>query len=419
MASGFHRSDRRLCVDGLPLEDIAGEFGTPLYVYSAAAIEENYTRFKEAIRDSGKIHYAVKANSNLAVLRVLARLGAGADIVSGGELQRALRAGFEPGSIIFSGVGKTDDEIAAALKAGIGQINAESESEVGRILALAKGVNTPTRLALRVNPDVDAETHAKLSTGGGGTKFGIAAADIADLYRRVAESGVIAPAGLAVHIGSQIMNAAPYESAWNLLLELAETLRADGLDVPMLDLGGGMGIDYGTDGDKQTGDLLGDLASRVFGDHDYQLGFEPGRCLLARAGALLVRVLHIKPAQGKIFVVVDGAMNDLIRPTFYGAAHRIEPAGPPGKSTVNADIVGPVCEPGDYLGLGLELPEVGRNDVLAIMSAGAYGAVMRSNYNSRPFAAEVMVVDGRAQRVSAPQTVEDLLAGDIIPPGLE
>ena len=437
MAAGFHRIDGQLRVDGLPLGDIADEFGTPLYVYSAAAIEESYKRFEQAVgKVKGTVHYAVKANSNLAVLRVLARLGAGADIVSGGELQRALKAGFEAGSIIFSGVGKTDGEIATALEAGIGQINAESASEVDRVIELAKGVDSPTRLALRINPDVAASTHAKISTGGGGTKFGIATKDVPGLYRRIAESRAIDPCGLAVHIGSQIMDPRPYEAAWASMLELAEGLRADGFDVPMLDLGGGIGVDYSGGGPPATGEAsnrarrdgkrppwdigtLEGLVVKMFGNRKYRLGFEPGRRLVAEAGVMLVRVLHTKPASGKTFVVVDGAMNDLIRPTLYDAFHRIEPVAAPAEKTIKADIVGPVCETGDYLGLGRELPEVERGDTLAVMHTGAYGAVMRSNYNTRPFASEVMVVDGKAERVSVPQTVEVLLAGDIIPASLE
>ena len=418
MAPGFHRTDGRLCVDGLPLEHIASEFGTPLYVYSAAAIERNFRHFDEVVCGGrGQVHFAVKANSNLAVLRLLARAGAGADIVSGGEMRRALEAGFKPGEIIFSGVGKSDAEIIAALEAGIGQINAESASEVDRALALAEGTGASTRLALRVNPGVAGKTHAKISTGTGDTKFGIAARDIPDLYRRIAGSPAMAPGGLAVHIGSQLMDIPPFEAAWGAMLELADSLVAEGLDVPVLDLGGGIGIDY-SDGGTLGAEALGAAVKRLFGNSPYRLGFEPGRYLVAEAGVLLTEVLHTKPGPGKTFVVVDGAMNDLLRPTLYEAFHRIETAAPPRGAAGMADIVGPVCETGDYLGLGRELPAVERGDILAVMSAGAYGAVMRSNYNSRPFAPEVMVLDGKAERVSVPQTIDDLLAQDRIPPGL-
>ena len=419
MATGFNRKDGLLCVDGLPLGRIADEFGTPLFVYSAAAIEENYKHFNGTVCNAkGRIHYAVKANSNLAVLRLLANLGAGADIVSGGEMQRALKAGFAPDAVIFSGVGKTDKEIGDALKAGIGQINAESESEVDRVLELAKNIDSPTRLALRVNLNVDAGTHNKISTGGGGTKFGIPASMVPDIYKRIAASGAVKPGGLAVHIGSQLMDLAPYETAWKAMLDLAEVIRVDGLDVPVLDLGGGFGIDYESGEAVDAGELSG-IVERVFGNHPYELGFEPGRFLLAGTGALLTQVLHIKPAPGKHFVIVDGAMNDLIRPTLYEAFHRIEPVAKPGSKTLKADIVGPVCETGDYFGIDRKMPVVEQGDILAVMSAGAYGAVMRSNYNTRPFAAEVMVVGGKAERVSVPQTVEDLLAQDIIPSGLK
>ena len=419
MATGFHRLDGRLCVDGLPLGEIATEFGTPLFIYSAAAIEESFKRFDRTVCNGrGLVHFAVKANSNLAVLRVLARLGAGADIVSGGEMQRALKAGFPAGKVIFSGVGKTDAEILAALEAGIGQINAESASEVDRVLAIAADIKAPTRLALRVNLDVAADTHAKISTGGSDTKFGVAAADVPGLYRRIAESDVIAPGGLAVHIGSQLLDSSPFETAWGAMLELAGDLRKSGQDVPMLDLGGGLGVNY-EDGGTMDAEEMGAIVTRLFSDHPYQLGFEPGRFLLAEAGALLTRVVHVKAAAEKSFVIVDGAMNDLLRPTLYEAFHRIEPVADPNPSTMLADVVGPVCETGDYLGLGHTLPVVERGDVLAVMSAGAYGAVMRSNYNTRPFAAEVMVLNGKAERVSTPQTIEDLLSQDIIPSSLK
>ncbi len=421
MIIGFHRIDGQICCDGIALEAIAAEFGSPLYVYSAAAIEAAYSRFDRAVCNGcGVVHFAVKSNSNLAILRLLARLGAGADIVSGGEMQRALKAGFAPEKIIFSGVGKTDQEIEAALEAGIGQINAESLSEVERVLALARnmGRSTPCRLGLRINPDVATDTHAKISTGKSDTKFGVPTAEAADLYRRIATSGVIEPAGLAVHIGSQIMDEAPFEAAWIALLDIAEGLREDGFDVPMLDLGGGLGIDY-RDGTPADADALGAAVTRVFGNRPYRLGFEPGRYLLAEAGVLLTRVLHSKPATEKTFAIVDGAMNDLIRPTLYEAWHRIEPVSDTAGAVQPTDIVGPVCETGDYLGLGHSLPPLQRGDLLAVRSAGAYGAVMRSNYNTRPFAAEILIINGEARPISVQQTVADLLAQDRIPPELQ
>lgn len=413
--TGFTRINGTLAVDGIPLDEIAAEFGTPAFVYSASAIAAGYHRFQGSVDAAGgHVHYAVKANSNLAVLRLLANLGAGADIVSHGEMRRALAAGFPGSKIIFSGVGKKDAEIRAALEAGIGQINAESAAEIDRVLEIAADIPSSCRLALRVNPDVAADTHAKISTGKSDVKFGIAMAEVPALYRRIAESGVIAPGGLAVHIGSQIMDTAPFEHAWTALLDLAESLRAEGLDVPVLDLGGGLGVDYQT-GEHADPGALGKVVTRLFGNRPYHLGFEPGRHLVAEAGVLVTEVIYTKDAPGKTFMIVDGAMNDLIRPTLYDAYHRIEPVIATSGETITADIVGPVCETGDYLGLGRQMPAMGRGDLLAVMSAGAYGAVMRSTYNTRPLAPEIMVIEGKAHRVSAVQTVDDLLGLDVIP----
>ena len=413
--SGFARENGQLCVDGINLADLAEEFGTPLYVYSAAAITDAFTQFRDAVSGADShIHFALKANSNMAVLKLLANLGAGADIVSGGEMERALAAGIAPANIIFSGVGKTDAELVAAMAKGVGQINAESPAEVDAIIRLARQYDKTCRVALRVNPDVDAKTHAKIATGKSDTKFGISMEDCPDLYRRMAESGVITPAGLAVHIGSQIMTLEPFENAWHNLVDLAEELRGAGLDVPGLDLGGGLGVDYGT-GTPADVSAFGALVTRLFGNRKFSLGFEPGRWISAEAGALLTKVIYTKDAPSKQFVIVDGAMNDLIRPTLYEAYHRIEPVADHGDANVTADIVGPVCETGDYLGLNRQMPPLDTGDLLAVMSAGAYGAVMRSTYNTRPPAAEVLVIDGEAHLVSARQTVADLLALDHIP----
>ena len=427
--TGFSRINGRLAVDNIFLDDIADTFGTPLYVYSAAAIEAAYTHFNN--RGLGQIHYAVKANSNLAILRLLANLGAGADIVSLGEMQRALTAGFEAQKIIFSGVGKTDAEIVAALKSGIRQINAESEAEINRVLELAaQNPSTtrpnstdsthmgPTRLGLRVNPDVVADTHAKIATGQRGAKFGIAMDEIPALYRRIAESGVIASGGLAVHIGSQITDPATFKNAWQALLNMANALKKDGLDVPTLDLGGGFGIDYRSGAGCDI-DAVSNIIADVFGNSSYQISLEPGRCLVAEAGVLLTRVVYTKSASDKTFTIVDAAMNDFIRPTLYEAWHRIEPVIAPEGDPILTDIVGPVCETGDYLGLERDLPAMPSDGVLAVMSAGAYGAVMRSNYNTRPLTPEVLVLDGEVLRISKEQTLDALLAQDIIPSALK
>jgi len=414
--SGFSRVNGHLTVDGINLNDLAEEFGTPLYVYSAAAITDAYHHFRDAVSGADShIHFALKANSNLAVLKLLANLGAGADIVSGGEMERALAAGIAPENIIFSGVGKTDAELLAAMSIGIGQINAESPAEVDAIIRLATSHHHQCRVALRVNPNVDAKTHAKIATGKSDTKFGISMDECPGLYRRMAESGVITPAGLAVHIGSQIMTLEPFENAWHNLVDLAEDLRQSGLDVPGLDLGGGLGVDYAT-GQPAEVAAFGALVTRLFGNRKFSLGFEPGRWITAEAGALLTQVIYTKDAPSKQFVIVDGAMNDLIRPTLYEAYHRIEPVETDaGQSVGLADIVGPVCETGDYLGRGREMAEVTRGDLLAVFSAGAYGAVMMSNYNTRPEAAEVLIHDGAAHLVRPRRRVADLLEGEINP----
>jgi diaminopimelate decarboxylase len=335
-----------------------------------------------------------------------------------GEFARAIAAGFTPEQMVFSGVGKTPDELQAAISAKIGQINAESQAEIDTIIALAKASGEQPAVALRINPDIQAGGHAKISTGSSDTKFGIPGHLARDIYIHMAESGVIRPAGLAVHIGSQIMDCTGFIAAWQYMRQCADDLVNDGYSVPCLDLGGGIGVDYIT---GQTADLLafGDAVNQVFGQSDYHLAIEPGRSMVAEAGCLITQVINVKTNEDKRFVVVDGAMNDLIRPTLYEAHHRIEPLAVHPSHDLPADIVGPVCETGDYLGLGRDLPALAANDLLAIMSAGAYGAVMRSNYNTRPMAAEVMVIDGTAHRISKPQQVSDLLAMDIIPASLD
>lgn len=415
---GFAHRDNQLCVDGIPLADIANEFGTPLYVYSAAAIKASYEKFENSISGlNGQIYFAAKANSNLAVLRLLAKLGAGCDIVSGGEMERAITAGIPADKIIFSGVGKTEQEILMALERGIGQINAESSAEVDVILRIAQETNLSCRLALRVNPDVSTDTHAKIATGSKSTKFGISAEEALPLYRRIAASGIVEMGGFAVHIGSQIMSFESFATAWQHLLSMAEQLRGEGLQVPVLDLGGGIGIDYKT-GIAANVDAFGALVKQVFMSYDYKLGFEPGRFITAEAGCLISRVIYTKDADGRQIIVTDGAMNDFIRPTLYDAYHRIEPVNPiilRDTPVIESDVVGPICETGDYFAKMRQLPHMAGGDLLAIMSAGAYGAVMRSAYNTRPPAPEVLVIEGNAYLVSTRQTIQDLMALDHIP----
>ena len=416
--SAFARDDQgRLCAGGMPLGDIAASHGSPLYVYSGDGIRDDYRRFAAAVAPvDGSVHFALKANSALGVIGLLARHGAGADIVSGGEMARALAAGIPAEKIVFSGVGKSAEEIGAALDAGIGQINAESPQEVEAIsqIAAARGVQAP--VALRVNVDVAPKTHAKISTGQRSTKFGVSTSqnEAADLYRKMAADPHIRPAGLAVHIGSQILELDPFERAYSALLSFGTALRDEGLEVPVLDLGGGIGVDY-QDGTPTDFTAYGELVSRLFADSGFQLGFEPGRSIVANNGVLLTRVIYVKDGDNKRFAIVDAAMNDLLRPTLYEAHHDIRPVGPEGAIEGPADIVGPVCETGDYLGLDRMMPSLATGDCLAVMSAGAYGAVMASSYNTRPPAGEVMVLDGEVHILRRRRDVAALLAEEIIP----
>ena len=416
--SAFARDDQgRLCAGGMPLGDIAASHGSPLYVYSGDGIRDDYRRFAAAVAPvDGSVHFALKANSALGVIGLLARHGAGADIVSGGEMARALAAGVPAEKIVFSGVGKSAEEIGAALDAGIGQINAESPQEVEAIsqIAAARGVQAP--VALRVNVDVAPKTHAKISTGQRSTKFGVSTSqnEAADLYRKMAADPHIRPAGLAVHIGSQILELDPFERAYSALLSFGTALRDEGLEVPVLDLGGGIGVDY-QDGTPTDFTAYGELVSRLFADSGFRLGFEPGRSIVANNGVLLTRVIYVKDGDNKRFAIVDAAMNDLLRPTLYEAHHDIRPVGPEGAIEGPADIVGPVCETGDYLGLDRMMPSLAAGDCLAVMSAGAYGAVMASSYNTRPPAGEVMVLDGEVHILRRRRDVAELLAEEIIP----
>ena len=416
--SAFARDDQgRLCAGGMPLSDIAASHGSPLYVYSGDGIRDDYRRFAAAVAPvDGAVHFALKANSALGVISLLARNGAGADIVSGGEMARALAAGIPAEKIVFSGVGKSAEEIGAALDAGIGQINAESPQEVEAIsqIAAAHGMQAP--VALRVNVDVAPKTHAKISTGQRSTKFGVSTSqnEAADLYRKMAADPHIRPAGLAVHIGSQIIELDPFERAYTALLSFGTALRDEGLEVPVLDLGGGIGVDY-QDGTPTDFTAYGELVSRLFADSGFRLGFEPGRSIVANNGVLLTRVIYVKDDDNKRFAIVDAAMNDLLRPTLYEAHHDIRPVGPEGAIEGPADIVGPVCETGDYLGLDRMMPSLAAGDCLAVMSAGAYGAVMASSYNTRPPAGEVMVLDGDVHVLRRRRDVAELLAEEIIP----
>ncbi len=416
--SAFYRDKNLdLTVDGLLLDSLIEGFGTPLYVYSGAGLQRALTSFQTAVAPvSGKVHFALKANSALGVVALLAKLGAGADIVSVGELARAQASGIHPKDIIFSGVGKTAADLRAALSIGVGQINAESPAEVAKISSIATTIGVKAPVALRVNVDVDAGTHAKISTGQRSTKFGISTdqREASELYKRMHNDPNIIPAGLAVHIGSQIVNLETFECAYLALLEIANELRSQGLEVPSLDLGGGVGVDYQNAGDTDF-IAYGELISRLFKGKGFAIGFEPGRAIAANNGALLTEIIYIKQGDKKRFVIVDAAMNDLIRPTLYDAHHPIVTLTSPKPAVGRADIVGPVCETGDYLGLDRDMPELVAGDRLAVLSAGAYGAVMSSAYNTRPPAAEVLVINGCPHLLRAARSIDSLLADETIP----
>ena len=417
VADFFPYRDGRLHAEAVPLADIAAAVKTPFYVYSAAALTARYRAFADAFLPVRPlICYAVKANSNLAVLRHFARLGAGADVVSEGELRRALAAGIPPSRIVFSGVGKTTAELEAALAAGIHQINIESVAELRRLSAVASARGATAAVAIRVNPDVDALTHAKIATGKRENKFGIDIEDAADAYRMATELPAIKPVGLAVHIGSQLTTLKPYREAFARLAELVLELRARGFAVRRLDLGGGLGIRYHAERPPEPGEY-GRLANDTFGGLDLDLACEPGRALVGTAGLLVARVVYVKEGATRRFVIVDAAMNDLIRPALYEAWHDIVPVRLPAADALvsPADVVGPVCESGDTFATDRDLPPLAEDDLVAFTCAGAYGAVMSSTYNTRPLVPEVLVDGERFAVIRARPSYEQMLGWDSVP----
>jgi len=406
-----------LHAEDVPIERIAAAVGTPFYLYSAAGLAALYHRFAEAFAPAKPlVCYAVKANSNLAVLRLFARLGVGADVVSEGELRRALAAGIPPRHIIFSGVGKTREELEAALAAGIHQINVESVPELRRLSEVAVARRQTARVALRVNPDIDALTHAKIATGKKENKFGIDIEDAGEAYRLAAELPGIEPVGLAMHIGSQLVDIGPFRDAFARLAELVLELRAAGLSVGRLDLGGGIGIRYHAERPPEPAAYAA-LVRQVFGPLEVELAFEPGRVLCGPAGLLIASVVYVKDGATRRFVILDAAMNDLIRPALYEAWHDIVPVRLPSAGAVlsPADVVGPVCETGDTFGTERDVPPLAEGDLVALTDAGAYGAVMSSAYNSRLLVPEVMVSEGRFAVIRARPSYEAMLALDAIP----
>lgn len=406
--------DRSLYCENVALAEIAAKAATPCYVYSSAAILENFRTYDTSFGAlSHLVCYAVKANSNLGVLRLLAEAGAGFDIVSGGELHRVLKAGGDPGKVVFSGVGKTSAEIDQGLAAGIFVFNCESEPELALVDALAHRRGMKARVALRVNPDVDAVTHAYISTGKLAHKFGVDIGDAESVYDRARQFQNLLIEGVSCHIGSQLMDPRPVMEAVDRVLALIDQLRGKGIDIRRADLGGGLGVAYKPGEEAPAiSEFVSALRTRVEG-RGLKVMIEPGRSIVGNAGVLLTRVLYRKKTGDKEFVIADAAMNDLIRPALYGAFHDILPVRQKDGASSRVDVVGPVCETGDFLARDRELPNVLPGDLLAICSAGAYGFVQSSNYNSRPRAAEILVAGDTWRVVRQRESYEDLVRGEI------
>jgi diaminopimelate decarboxylase len=405
--------------EAVDLAALAEAVGTPFYCYSTATLERHYRVFAQAFADvPSLVCYAMKANSNQAVIATLARLGAGADVVSGGELKRALAAGIPPERIMFSGVGKTAAELAAAVDAGILCINVESEPELDALSAIASSKGRSACVSIRVNPDVDAKTHAKIATGKSENKFGIPISRAREDYAHAAKLKAVNVTGVDMHIGSQITDLQPFDDAFALLSDFVRTLRGDGHQIEHVDLGGGLGIPYREDNEPPPDpDAYAAIVKRATRGLGCKLIFEPGRMIVGNAGILVTRVIYVKRGEAKHFIIADAAMNDLIRPTLYEAHHDIRPLREPaaGAPRILADVVGPVCETGDYLALDREMAEPAPGDLLAIMTAGAYGAVQAGTYNTRALVPEVLVNGDQWALVRPRVDVDALIALDRMP----
>jgi diaminopimelate decarboxylase len=422
----FAYRDGSLHAEGVDLARIAAEVGTPVYVYSSATIERHYTLFAEAVKGiapAGQAHvfYAMKANGNLGVLKTLGALGAGVDTVSEGEVRKALAAGIPPEKIVFSGVGKSEQELRFAVEAGIYQVNIETEGELDLLSKVAASLGKRQEAVFRVNPDIGAGGHAKITTGSSENKFGVSFEEVGRLYARAANLPGVRIMGLAVHIGSQIRETQSFEAAYAKMAALVGDLRAEGHRVDRLDLGGGLGIPYDVPRDFDHGPELIEayaaMVGRVTKGLDVELGFEPGRLIVGNAGILLTKVLHLNPRPTKQFLVVDAAMNDLVRPAMYEAYHEIWPVAEQAADapSVAYDVVGPICESGDTFTTGRSLPRLGPGDLIAFMTAGAYGASMSSTYNQRLLVPEVLVKGDRYAITRPRQSYEELIGMDRLP----
>lgn len=414
----FVYRNHELHCESASLTRLAELYGTPLYVYSGSTIEERFKTFDRAFRSvPHTVCYSVKANSNLSILRLLAKLGAGFDVVSGGELERVLRADKSAVSrVVFSGVGKTRAEMELALRRGILLFNLESESELRGLADVAGRLKKTARIAFRVNPDVLAKTHPYITTGMREHKFGVPIRDARRLYNLAAEYEWLEPAGISVHIGSQITEVTPFRRTMERVLKLAAELMHDGLNIGFIDAGGGLGISYDggpADHFSRTVREYSEALLAPLRGQPFHLLLEPGRSIIAPAGALLTRVLYVKENSGKRFLVTDAGMNDLIRPSLYDAYHEIVPVKASGTKQSEFDVVGPICETGDFFARGRKLPEVAEGDLIAILDTGAYGMSISSNYNSRPRSAEVMVEGNKAQVIRRRERIEDLVAPEL------
>jgi len=405
----FQERNGQLYAEEIKVADLAEEHGTPLYIYSAATLRRHFHAFDSAFGTIPHLTcFSVKCNSNLSVLKLLKDEGAGADIVSGGELHRALSAGIQPNKIVFSGVGKQSHEIEAALMAGVLMFNVESRHELYQIHESAKTLNKTARISLRINPDVDPGTHPYISTGLKKNKFGVPVDEALEAYRLARDLPNLEPIGLDCHIGSQLTQISPFLDSLNRLLRLYEQLQEEGIAIGYLDLGGGLGIPYGEE-DPPHPKELGKALTQALEGYDLTLILEPGRVIAGNAGILVTKTLTVKQTEMKQFVVVDAAMNDLVRPALYGAYHRIAEVRPQGREEQKVDVVGPICETGDFLAQDRLLPEVQPEECLAVFSAGAYGFTMASQYNSRPRCPEVLVDGGQARIIRHRETYEDLI----------
>ena len=413
---GYYRKSGELFLQNKSLKNLANQYGTPTFIYDSNLIKKSFHLLKNIMDPlNGKIHFAVKSNDNLGIIKYINSLGAGADVVSIGELKRCLKVSVKPEDIIFSGVGKQKDEIEFAINQNIKQLNAESIEELKEIIEISNKIKKKVNVALRVNLDINAKTHKKISTGDENSKFGIIYDDIVNAYKLINEASFINPYGLAVHVGSQLFDYDVFFQTFSKIKHLAIELRNLGYEINHLDLGGGFGIDY-TMKNSLDFESFSRALNEIFKNEEFQLSIEPGRSLIAESGILLTKVIRTKSTNLKNFLIVDAAMNNLIRPTLYNSTHSIKPLKVKNnRSLKKYDVVGPICETGDFLGIDFNLQETKKNEVLAIMTCGAYGSVMRSNYNSRPGAAEVLIFDNKEILLRKREEIDQLLKLDMIP----